>query len=75
MSRKDKISIIRSEEFASVEDELAAAVDQLEQSNSRIQALLESETAIMGGLPLGDTAEDTAEDAAPAVPDTVEQTS
>ena len=30
MSRKDKISIIRSEEFASVEDELAAAVDQLD---------------------------------------------
>ena len=48
MSRKDKISIIRSEEFASVEDELAAAVDQLENANSRIQALLESERIIVG---------------------------
>ena len=75
MSRKDKIAIIRSEEFASVEDELAAAVDELENANSRIQALLESETAIMGELPFGDTVEDAAGDAASAVPDTVEQTS
>ncbi len=70
MSRKDKISIIRSEEFASVEDELAAAVDELENANLRIQALLESETAIMGESP----AADTADEAAAAVPDAVEQT-
>jgi hypothetical protein len=67
MSRKDKISIIRSEEFASVEDELAAAVDQLENANSRIQALLASETAIMGESP----AESAGDAAAPAA---VEQT-
>jgi hypothetical protein len=67
MARKDKISIIRSEEFASVEDELAAAVDQLENANSRILALLESETAIMGESPAGNTPEE-------AVPDPVEQT-
>lgn len=69
MSRKDKISIIRSEEFASVEDELAEAVDRLENANSRIQALLESETAIMGESPAGNAAEE----AAPAATDAVEQ--
>ena len=69
MSRKDKIAIIRSEEFASVEDELAAAVDELENANSRIQALLEYETAIMGES----TAEDAAE-SAPAVANAAEQT-
>lgn len=74
MSRKDKISIIRSEEFASVEDELTAAVDLLENTNSRIQALLESERAIMGEVPAGDTAEEAVE-AVPAVPDAAEQAS
>ncbi len=70
MSRKDKISIIRSEEFASVEDELAAALDMLEQSNSRIQALLESERSILAELPL----EYAGEDAEAAVPDAPEPT-
>ena len=72
MSRKDKISIIRSEEFASVEDELTAAVDLLENTNSRIQALLASETALMGQTPAGLFAEEGAE-TLPAVPDTAEQ--
>ena len=70
MSRKDKVTIIRSEEFASVEDELAAAVDQLEQSNLRIQALLESERAVLAEFP----AENTAEEAVPDVPEAPEQT-
>ena len=72
MSRKEKVSIIRSEEFASVEDELAAALDQLEQSNSRIQALLESETAIMGETAAGAAEALPAEEAAAGA---VEQTS
>ncbi len=79
MSRKDKVSIIRSEEFASVDDELAAALNLLENTNSRIQALLESETAIMGESPAGDTAgvneaSEAAEAAVAAAPATVEQT-
>ena len=72
MSRKEKVSIIRSEEFASVEDELTAALDQLEQSNSRIQALLESETAIMGETAAATADAPPAEEAAAGA---VEQTS
>jgi len=72
MSRKDKVSIIRSEEFASVEDELAAALDLLEQSNARIQALLASETAIMGESPAAN-ADEGAEAPPPAQTDAVEQ--
>lgn len=62
MSRKDKLSILRTEEFADVEDELSAALEQLESANNRVQALLESEKAPMEGmLPLD--APDGAEDA------------
>ena len=70
MSRKDKISIIRSDEFASVEDELAAALDQLELSNARIQALLESERTVLADSPV----EYAGEDAEPAVSDAPEPT-
>ena len=72
MPRKDKVSIIRSEEFASVDDELAEAVNRLENANARIQALLESERAILVESPAGDIAGEAA-DAAPAVPDVAEQ--
>jgi hypothetical protein len=51
MSRKEKVSIIRSEEFASVEEELTTALSGLEDANARIQALLASEAAIMGEPP------------------------
>ncbi len=62
MSRKDKLSILRTEEFADVEDELSAALEQLESANNRVQALLESEKApVEGMLPLDAT--DGAEDA------------
>ncbi len=63
MSRK--VTIIRSEEFASVEDELTAALDQLEQSNSRIQALLESERAVLADGPT----EDSAGEGVPDIPE------
>jgi len=60
MSRK--VTILRSEEFAVVEDELAAALDQLEASNTRIQALLESERAVLAES----SVEGAAEEAAPS---------
>lgn len=48
MARKEKVTIIRSEDFASVEDELSAALEQLENANTRVLDLLASETAPVG---------------------------
>lgn len=45
MARKEKVSILRSEDFASVEDELSAALELLENANSRVLDLLAAETA------------------------------
>ncbi len=45
MARKEKVTLIRSEDFASVEDELSAALEQLENANTRVLDLLATETA------------------------------
>lgn len=45
MARKEKVSILRTEDFASVEDELSAALERLESANSRVLDLLAAETA------------------------------
>ena len=43
MPRKDKISILRDDDFAEVEEALASAMDQLDDANTRIEALLASQ--------------------------------
>lgn len=44
MSRKDKIVIVRDDDFAEVEDALASAMNQLDDANTRIEALLAEQT-------------------------------
>lgn len=43
MARKDKVVLNRSEDFASIEDELSAALDKLEQANTSVLDLLARE--------------------------------
>lgn len=43
MPRKDKIAILRDDDFAEVEEALASAMDQLDDANTRIEALLASQ--------------------------------
>ena len=43
MAKKDKVVLNRSEDFASIEDELSAALDQLEQANTSVLDLLARE--------------------------------
>ncbi len=61
MAKKDKVVLNRSEDFASIEDELSAALDQLEQANTSVLDLLARE-APPAPEPAGDgTAEPAAE--------------
>jgi hypothetical protein len=41
MSRKDKIVITRTEDFSEIESELSCAMDRLDETNVRIEALLQ----------------------------------
>lgn len=41
MSKKDKISITREDEFTEIDSELAEAMSLLEETNSRIAAMLQ----------------------------------
>ena len=57
---------MRTEAFASVEDELSEALEALENTNARIQALLESEKGLMGeSIAAGETAEAALAEAVP----------
>lgn len=40
MSKKKTVPLMRDDEFSEVEDALAAALDQLEDANTRVEALL-----------------------------------
>ncbi len=40
MSKKNKIAITRADDFAEVEDELASAIENLDDANARIESLL-----------------------------------
>ena len=42
MSKKDRVVITRTEEFSEIESELATAMETLEDTNSRIEALLQA---------------------------------
>lgn len=42
MSKKDKIQITRSEDFSEIESELASALEQLEETNTRVESLLQA---------------------------------
>jgi hypothetical protein len=50
MAGKDKVSFVRSKDFESIDDELNAAMDQLEDTNERIAKLLETETLAPTGV-------------------------
>jgi len=41
MSKKDKITITREDEFTEIDSELAEAMSLLEETNSRIEAMLQ----------------------------------
>lgn len=43
MGKKDKITITRPDDFSSVEEELSAALDDLEQVNTRVEAFLKEQ--------------------------------
>ncbi len=40
MPKKDKVAILRDDDFAEVEEALASAINQLDDANTRIEALL-----------------------------------
>lgn len=44
MAAKEKVTFVRSKEFESIDDELSAALDQLEDVNQRIVDLLSTES-------------------------------
>lgn len=41
MSRKDKITITRTEDFSEIESELAQAMEQMDETNLKIEAMLQ----------------------------------
>lgn len=41
MSKKDKITITREDEFTEIDSELAEAIERLEETNVRIEAMLQ----------------------------------
>ena len=43
MASKDKVAFVRTKEFESIDEELSAALSQLDESNQRIATLLETE--------------------------------
>ena len=59
MAKKDKVVLNRSEDFASIEDELSAALDKLEQANTSVLDLLARE-APPAPEPAGDAAAEPA---------------
>lgn len=56
MSKKENVSIIRNDDFESIEEELAQAMSLLEESNTRVLDVLTSETSDT------ESGEDTPED-------------
>jgi hypothetical protein len=44
MTDKEKITIVRSDDFTSVDEELSDAISQLDESNARIIDLLENDS-------------------------------
>ncbi len=43
MAKKEHINITRSDDFAAIEEDLAVAIDSLDDANARIEALLHSQ--------------------------------
>ncbi len=70
MASKEKVTFVRSKEFESIDDELSAALNQLEESNERIVRLLESEPkpVFVEGLMAGGT-EDEADSGTESAPE------
>lgn len=64
MAKKDKVVLNRSEDFASIEDELSAALDKLEQANTSVLDLLAREAPPVPE-PEGDAASKPAADGIP----------
>ncbi len=58
MAKKEKIDIVRSKDFSSVDDELAAALAQLDEANVRVTEVLDSEKldALLNGAAESDSA-------------------
>ena len=65
MAKKEKIDIVRSKDFSSVDDELAAALAQLDEANVRVTEVLDSEKldALLNGAAESDTEPTTGEKA------------
>lgn len=57
MSKKDKIIISRSDDFAEVDEELSAAIEGLDDANARVEDLLREQTAALQGAPAEPDAE------------------
>lgn len=63
MSKKDKITITRTEDFSEIESELAHAMEQMDETNLKIEAMLQEhtksetqtdespDTALLGDIP------------------------
>ncbi len=56
MSKKNKVTITRTDDFAEVETELASALENLDDANARIESLLREQRQ-----PEGDDATETTE--------------
>ncbi len=46
MSKKDKITIMHTEDFSEIESELSSAMDQLDETNLRIEAMLQEHAKV-----------------------------
>ncbi len=56
MPGKGKVHFVRAEDFESIEEELSVALDRLDEANSRIVSLLDTETIVEEEeLPLSET--------------------
>lgn len=63
MSRKDKITITRTEDFSEIESELAQAMEQMDSTNLKIEAMLQEHAK--ADAPAVETADGTPEEATP----------
>lgn len=67
MSRKDKITITRTEDFSEIESELAQAMEQMDSTNLKIEAMLQEHAKT--DAPAVETADGTPEGATPETTD------
>lgn len=63
MSRKDKITITRTEDFSEIESELVQAMEQMDSTNLKIEAMLQEHAKT--DAPAVETADEASEEGAP----------